>query len=98
MRPSQRGERMTAYELYQQAKLDAAIDAATQRVKAAPNDVDARLLLCDLLCFDSQLERAERQLEVLVEQDAGLAPGTAVYRQLIRAETVRRDVFQSGRS
>lgn len=89
---------MTAYELYQQAKLDAAIDGATQRVKSAPSDVDARLLLCDLLCFDQQLERAERQIEVLVEQDAGLAPGTALYRQLIRAETFRRDVFQSGRA
>jgi len=89
---------MTAYELYQHENLDAAIDAATQRVKSAPSDVDGRLLLCDLLCFDDQLERAERQLEVLVEQDAGLAPGIAVYRQVIRAEHLRRDVFQSGRS
>ena len=89
---------MTAYELYQHAKLDAAIDAATQRVKSTPSDVDARLLLCDLLCFDDQLERAERQLEVLVEQDAGLAPGIALYRQVIRAENIRRDVFQTGRS
>ena len=89
---------MTAYELYQQSNLDAAIDTATQRVKSAPNDVDARLLLCDLLCFDHQFERADRQLDVLVEQDAKLTPGTALYRQLIRAETVRRDVFQSRRS
>ena len=89
---------MTAYELYQQARLDAAIDAATQRVKSAPSAVDARLLLCDLLCFDYQFERAEGQLDVLVEQDAKLTPGTALYRHLIRAETVRRDVFQSGRS
>lgn len=87
---------MTAYELYRQAKLDEAIEAALHRVKTAPTDVDSRLLLCDLLCFDAQLERAERQLDVLTEQDSGLAAGVAVYRQLIRAESIRRDVFRSG--
>ena len=54
---------MTAYELYREGRLDDAIAAALQKVKAAPTDIDARLLLCDLLCFDTQLERADRQLE-----------------------------------
>lgn len=89
---------MTAYELYRQAKLDEAIEAALHRVKTAPTDVDGRLLLCDLLCHDSQLERAERQLDVLTEQDSGLAAGVAVYRQLIRAESIRQNVFGSGGS
>ena len=40
------------------------------KVKSAPTDVDARLLLCDLLCFANQLERADRQLDVLVQQDS----------------------------
>jgi type VI secretion system protein ImpE len=89
---------MTAYELYRQAKPDEAIEAALQHVKRAPNDIEGRLLLCDLLCFDNQLERADRQLDVVVQQDSGLAAGIGVYRQLIRAEVARRDVFQSGRS
>jgi type VI secretion system protein ImpE len=89
---------MTAYELYRQARLDEAIDAALHRVKTAPTDVDGRLLLCDLLCLDSQLERAERQLDVLTDQDSGLAAGVAVYRRLIRAESIRREVFRSGGS
>ena len=89
---------MTAYELYKQARLDEAIEAALHKVKSAPTDVDARLLLCDLLCFANQLERADRQLDVLVQQDAGLSPGVGLYRQLVRAELSRREVFESGRA
>ena len=88
---------MTAYELYQQARLSEAIEAALQKVKSAPNDIDARVLLCDLLCFDNQLERADRQLDVAAQQDAGLAPGIGLYRQLIRAAIARREVFEAGR-
>jgi type VI secretion system protein ImpE len=66
-------------------------------VKSAPTDVDARLLLCDLLCFDSQLERADRQLDVLAQQASGMAAGIALYRQLVRAEAARKDLFESGR-
>lgn len=88
---------MTAYELYREARLEEAIAAALQKVKAAPTDIDARLLLCDLLCFDYQLERADRQLDVVVQQDSGLVAGIGLYRQLIRAEIARKEVFESGR-
>ena len=88
---------MTAYELYRQGRLDDAIEAALQGVKSAPTDIDGRLLLCDLLCFDNQLERADRQLDVVVQQDSGLAAGIGLYRQLIRAEIARKEVFESGR-
>jgi type VI secretion system protein ImpE len=88
---------MTAYELYQQARLTEAIEAALQSVKSAPTDIDGRVLLCDLLCLDNQLERADRQLDVAAQQDSGLAPGIGLYRQLIRAAVARRDVFEAGR-
>ncbi len=88
---------MTAYELYQQARLDEAIDAALQRVKSAPTDIDDRMVLCDLLCLGNQLERADRQLDVAAQQQPGLAAGIGLYRQLIRAAIARQDFFQSGR-
>ncbi len=86
----------TAFELYRESRLDEAIETALKQVKAAPGDVDARLLLCDLLCMSGQFERAGRQLEVILEQDAALGPGVGLYRQLIRAELARRQVFVSG--
>ena len=67
-------------------------------MKSAPTDINARLLLCDLLCFDSQLERADRQLDVLAQQASDMTAGIALYRQLIRAEAARRDLFESGRA
>ena len=88
---------MTPHELFRAGDLDAAIEASLRAVKAAPTDVDARLLLCDLLCFGHQLERADRQLELVVQQDATLGPPLALYRQLIRAEVARTDVFHAGR-
>ena len=89
---------MTALELYREARLDEAIETALRTVKGAPADVDARLLLCDLLCMGGQFERADRQLDILLEQDPALVPGISLYRQLIRAELARREVFQSGHS
>jgi type VI secretion system protein ImpE len=85
---------MTAYELYKLGRLDEAIEAALQRVKAAPTALDDRLMLCDLLALDHQFERAARQLEVAGQQDVELAPGIALYRQLLQAAMTRRDVFQ----
>ena len=88
---------MTAYELYQQAKLDEAIQAALQDVKTAPTDVNKRLLLCDLLCLANDLTRVDRQLNVLAKQATDLAVGIGLYRALVRAELARQDFFESGR-
>jgi type VI secretion system protein ImpE len=89
---------MTALELYREARLDEAIETALRSVKGAPGDIDARLLLCDLLSIGGQFERADRQLDIVLEQDAALLPGIGVYRQLLRAELARREVFRAGHS
>jgi type VI secretion system protein ImpE len=88
----------TPYELYREGRLDEAIQAAIGSVKVAPQNIDGRLLLCDLLSVANQFERAEGHLDVILEQDSGLAAGIGLYRQLIRAEVARREVFQSGRT
>jgi type VI secretion system protein ImpE len=87
---------MTPYQLYQESRLDDAIETALREVKTAPADADKRLFLCDLLCMAHQLERADRQLDILAKQDVALAPGIALYRQLIRAEHARTGFFESG--
>ena len=88
---------MTPYELYQQAKLDDAIELAIQGVKSKPADVNGRLLLCDLLCLSYDFERADKQLDVISKQDPELTVGVSLYRHLIRAETSRKQFYEQGR-
>ncbi len=88
---------MTPYELYQQAKLDEAIELATRGVKSKPSDVNGRLLLCDLLCLAYEFERADKQLDVISKQDPELTVGVSLYRHLIRAETARKQFYEQGR-
>lgn len=88
---------MSPYELYQQAKLDEAIELAIQGVKSKPTEVNGRLMLCDLLCLAGELARADKQLDVLAKQDPELSVGISLYRHLIRAETARKQFFEQGR-
>lgn len=89
---------MTAAEHFQAGRLDDAIDAANEAVRDKPTDLAARSFLCELLCFAGNLERADKLLDVLGTQDPDAMAGVAEFRQLIRAETERREVFDQGRS
>jgi type VI secretion system protein ImpE len=50
-----------------------------------------------MLCASGRLDRADAQLEVILQQDAKAALGVALLRQMIRAETARRDFYSAGR-
>lgn len=88
---------MTALEHYQAGRLNDAITAALQEVKAAPMSLGKRTFLAELLCFAGDLERADTHLDALARQDPELAPGVALFRQLIRAEQARRQFYEQGR-
>jgi type VI secretion system protein ImpE len=89
---------MNPQELLQTGELAQAIEAQTARVKARPTDLDERHLLCVLLCFAGDLDRAFLQLNVMTGQDPELGMGLAVYRSLVVAEAARRSFFgQQGR-
>ena len=88
---------MSAIELYKEGKLDEAVAAATAEVKSRPTDAAARGLLADLLCLAGDLQRADKQLDALGLQDPQIAVTLALFRQLIRAETSRREFFEQGR-
>ena len=87
----------TAKELLEEGKLHDAIQALNGEVKRNPTDIQRRGFLAELLCVTGKLDRADAQLEVIVQQDEKAAVGVALLRQLIRAETARRDFFSSGR-
>lgn len=87
----------TAGSLFRQGRLDDAVAAASAAVKAQPSDLAARVLLAELLLFAGNLERAD----VILDAASGVDPGAAVvmaeFRQLLRAETARRQLFRDGR-
>lgn len=88
---------MKANELFDAGQLDAAIDAAVIDVKQRPTDTAPRSFLCDLLCFREDFERADKQLEVISQQDPAAATGVALHRQLIRAAIARGQFYNDGR-
>lgn len=88
---------MTASELYQSGKLAAAITAAIDVVKKSPTDTGARFLLAELFCFAGEWERADKQLDALGQQSVDAAVRIVLFRQLIRGETARQQLFSDGR-
>jgi type VI secretion system protein ImpE len=88
---------MNPGELFQAGKLDEAIAGCNELLKKNPADIPARSLLCELLCFAGNLERADSQLETIGKQDPKAAVGVALFRQLIRAEQARQQFFHEGR-
>jgi len=89
---------MTASELYQAGQLSEAIQAAVDDVKKHPGEIGRRAFFCELLCFSGDLERADKQLDAIMTQKPDAAVTTALFRQLIRAETIRREVYEQGRA
>lgn len=84
--------------LFRAGRLDDAIAAANQAVRRAPSDASARVLLAELLLFAGNLERADVILDAAGATDPTAAVVVAEFRQLLRAEIVRRQVQRDGRA
>lgn len=89
---------MNPKDLYSAGKLDDAIQAALTAVKANPGDKNMRFFLAELLCFGGEWERADRQLDSVVQQSTDANLLALLFRQLIRAEIIRDQVFSEGRA
>jgi type VI secretion system protein ImpE len=82
--------------LLSQNRLDDAIAAQIEIVRAKPAEADQRALLAEFLCLAGQWERADKQLDLIGTQQPGLAVGVALFRQLIRGAIAREEVFLKG--
>lgn len=87
---------MDGAALYKEGKLQDAINAQIQAVKAAPAEHAKRLFLFELLVFAGDLERARRQLAPINYNDPEVETALLGYRQLLDAEEARRKVFTEG--
>jgi type VI secretion system protein ImpE len=88
---------MTANELYQQGKLREAVAAALEDVKKHPTEIGKRAFLAELLCFAGDLERADRQLAAVSQQDPETLTQVSLFRLLIHAEQSRQQFYAAGR-
>src|SRR5579863_9059892 len=91
------GERMTAKELYRAGKLDEAIQSLNQELRNNPTDVAQRTFLFELLSFAGEYERAEKQLDLLGDQNQDAMLASLLYRGALNAERTRQDMFQEGK-
>lgn len=87
----------TAGALFYAGKLDAAIEAANAAVRRAPTELGGRILLAELLLFTGNLERCDVVLDAAAQADPTAAVVVAEFRQLLRAETARRQLNRDGR-
>ena len=91
------GTDQTAAALFRAGKLDDAVAAAQAALRKAPTDLNARVLLGELLAFTGNLERADVVLDAASAIDPSTALVVAEFRQLIRADMARRQLFRDGR-
>lgn len=89
--------RETAGDLFRAGRLDAAIDAANAAVRNSPTELGGRVLLAELLLFAGNLDRADVILDAAARIDPTSAVAVAEFRQLLRAETARRQHRRDGR-
>jgi type VI secretion system protein ImpE len=86
----------TAEELYKAGSLRGAIEELIREVKARPTDTQRRTFLFELLCFSGDWERAGRQLDVLAGQSAEADVAAQVFRNCIKAEQARAELYRNG--
>lgn len=87
---------MNATEAYKAGKLNEAIDLQLKEVKANPADHGKRLFLFELLAYAGELERAKKQIEIVVYPEMELMAAVTGYRRLLDSEEARRHLFADG--
>jgi type VI secretion system protein ImpE len=86
---------MDAQQLFKAGKLSEAISALNSHLRDNPSDLRSRTFLFELLCFNGEYDRAEKQLTILEEEgskDSFL--GTLLYKAALHAERLRDEMFE----
>lgn len=71
--------------------------AALEMVKAKPTDITARIFLFELSLFSGDWERAERQLDVIGQQDMNAMIGSQMFKENLEAERARIKLFSEAK-
>jgi type VI secretion system protein ImpE len=84
---------MDARDYLRDGDLDAALKALQAQVRSEPANAKLRVFLFQLLCVNGDWDRALSQLNVAGELDAGTLGMVQVYREALRNEALREEVF-----
>lgn len=84
---------MLAEESLRAGKLKESLAQLQEQIRAEPSNSKLRVFLFQLLSVLGEWERARTQLEVLGEMDAGTLAMVQAYRESLKCETVRAEVF-----
>lgn len=85
------------HELLREGCLDAAGAQCQRKLQRDSRDSATRWMLATLYCFQSDFERADKQLDTLAGLDETWSSSAVAFRGLLRAAAWRRDVFDRGR-
>lgn len=88
--------REQAKDLYFQGRLPEAVESQLAWVRDNPMDLGARLFLVELLSFQGQWDRAERQLKALLSNKAEEDAAVLLYIGCVAAERKRAEAFSGG--
>jgi type VI secretion system protein ImpE len=85
---------LTAKELFRAGKVREAEKMLTAYLREHPSDTAQRTFLFELLCFEGEYARAERQLGVLADGSIEKETGAIVYYAALHAEKTRHELFE----
>lgn len=73
-------------------------DELRKTIQKHPQRADLRIFLFQIYCVQGEWIKAATQLDVLLELDASTKPMVETYREALRCEALRREVFEGKRS
>ena len=85
---------MRANELFRAGKLAEAIRELNEELRKVPTDTQRRTFLFELLCFAGDMDRAEKQLDILSQGGKNSELGAMLYRSALHAERERQTYFK----
>jgi type VI secretion system protein ImpE len=74
------------------------VDELRRMIQKQPQRSDLRIFLFQINCVQGEWMKASTQLDVLLELDPSSKPMVETYREALRCEVLRRDVFDGKRS
>ena len=89
---------MLAEQALREGNLEQALKALQGQVRADQSNAKHRIFLFQLLALLGQWDRAMTQLNVAGELDAGALAMVQTYREALRCEVLRADIFAGKRT